>query len=54
MVIWNRDVDQSKYVLLKVNGNVVNRWRPIKICGGCYIIAESVFVDMFYSRIELI
>ena len=28
--MWNRDVDQSKYVLLNVNGNVVNRWRPIE------------------------
>ena len=32
MVIWNRDVDQSKYVLLKVNGNMEQRCRLIKIC----------------------
>jgi hypothetical protein len=31
MVIWNRYVDQSKYVLLKVNGNMVKRCRPKKI-----------------------
>ena len=30
--MWNKDVDQSKYVLLKVNANVVNRWRPIERC----------------------
>ena len=29
--MWNRDVDQSQYVLLKVNGNIEQRCRLIKI-----------------------
>jgi hypothetical protein len=29
--MWNRDVDYSKYVSLKVNGNMEQRCRLIKI-----------------------
>ena len=30
--MWYIDVDQSKYVLVMVNGNMVQRCKLIKIC----------------------